>query len=469
VNGATSHLRPADIPPVVILGVPFDTLSPAGVCDIIGRMVAARRAGYVLSVNATLLMRAQEDLELRRILFDANVILCDGAPLLWTSRWLGQPSMERMAGRDLAPLLAEMAAEKGFRIFLLGAAPETVAQAVANLKRKHPNLIVAGQYSPPTGELQEMDHGEISRRIREAKPDLLFVSFGCPKQEKWIAMNYRSLGVPVTVGVGDTIYILAGSARRVQGPRTWSGRLKDLWVFGRKIIAQWWELHSRTRRAKGQLPAMTHLEADWQHVTLPERLDYTAVNNTSLVNDVLIGERNCLVELGNVKFIDSTGIGLLIRMQKRVRAMGRQLVLVAPSPEARRAFELMHLRDFFNWAASAKEARKVIELRAVERDFIVAPQISGDALAWRGEVTAANGEQVWEETRAYLTAFRDERLQLEIDLGEVRFIDSTGVGVMIRAKKLALRQGVRMKFTNPSPATRNVLRLSQLEEFLIGQ
>ena len=463
MNVTPSQLRPADIPPVVILGVPFDTLSPAGVCDIVGRMVAARRAGYVLSINAGSLMRAQEDLELRRILFDANVILCDGKPLLWASRRLGHPPTEQMAGSNLMQRLAEMAAEKGFRIFLLGATPEIITNAVANLKHKHPALIVAGQYSPQAGELRQMDQKEIARRIQEAKPDLLFVSFECPVQEKWIAMNYRSLGVPVTVGVGEAIRTVAGKARAGSGQS-----LRDLWLFGRKITSQWWQLRSRSRRDKRQPPAMTHLEADWQHVTLPERLDYTAVNNTSLVNDVLIGERNCLVELGNVKFIDSTGIGLLIRMQKRVRAMGRQLVLVAPSPEAQRAFELMHLRDFFNWAASAKEARKVIELRAVERDFIVAPQISGDALAWRGEVTAANGEQVWEETRAYLTALRDERLQLEIDLREVRFIDSTGVGVMIRAKKLALRQGVRMRFTNPSPAARNVLRLAHLEEFLIG-
>src|SRR5262249_4306932 len=133
-----------------------------------------------------------------------------------------------------------------------------------------------------------------------------------------------------------------------------------------------------------------------------------------------------------------------------------------------RVFELMHLRDFFNWATSAKEARKVIELRAAERDFIVAPQITGDALAWRGEVTAANGEQVWEETRAYLTALRDERLHLVIDLEKAGFCASTGVEVMIRGKKLALSQGVRMKFPNLSPAARNVLRLSQLEEFLVG-
>src|SRR5260221_12022828 len=85
---------------------------------------------------------------------------------------------------------------------------------MANLRRQVPRLKIAGNYSPPYKPLLEMDHDEIKRRIQEASPDLLFVSFGCPKQEKWMAMHYRSLGVPVIVGAGATIDFLAGRVSR---------------------------------------------------------------------------------------------------------------------------------------------------------------------------------------------------------------------------------------------------------------
>ena len=84
------------------------------------------------------------------------------------------------------------------------------------LKKQHPTSNVVGNYSPPFKPLLEMDHAEIRRRISAAGPDLLFVSFGCPKQEKWIAMHYQALGVPVTIGVGATIDFLAGRVKRAR-------------------------------------------------------------------------------------------------------------------------------------------------------------------------------------------------------------------------------------------------------------
>src|SRR5690349_14579030 len=197
-------------PPIAILGVPFDNVTTAETIDLIQRMVASRQPHYLVTANVDFLVQAQEDVELRRIMFDAHLVLCDGTPLVWASRLLGNPLPERVAGADLVPLLMRVAEEKEFRIFFLGATPESAQRAVDNLKLRHPKLVIAGHYSPPFGKLLEMDHDEIRRRITEARPDLLFVSFGCPKQEKWIAMHYLSLGVPVSVGVGATIDFLAG-------------------------------------------------------------------------------------------------------------------------------------------------------------------------------------------------------------------------------------------------------------------
>src|SRR5205814_7146466 len=96
----------------------------------------------------------------------------------------------------------------------LGGRPEVTAQAVAKLERRYPQLQIAGHFSPPFRPLQDMPNEEIASRIRAAKPDVVFVSFGCPKAEKWMAAHYESLDVPVLIGVGGTIDFLAGSLKR---------------------------------------------------------------------------------------------------------------------------------------------------------------------------------------------------------------------------------------------------------------
>src|SRR5262245_21463659 len=219
---------PAPLSPVVLLGVPFDPMTRKGAVERIEQMVASRRPHYVVTANSDFLAQARRDVELRRMLLEAHLVLCDGTPLVWVSRLLGNPLPERVAGADLAPLLIELAAVKGYRLFLLGGAEDSCNQAAANLRRQYPKLLVAGHYSPPFKDLLEMDHQEITRRIQEAKPDLLLVSFGCPKQEKWMAMHYRSLGVPVCAGVGATIDFLAGKVRRAP---LWMQRCGLEWIF----------------------------------------------------------------------------------------------------------------------------------------------------------------------------------------------------------------------------------------------
>jgi N-acetylglucosaminyldiphosphoundecaprenol N-acetyl-beta-D-mannosaminyltransferase len=475
-------------PPIAILGVPFDNVTTAETIEAIHRMVESRQPHYLVTANVDFLVQAQEDVELRRILFDAHLVLCDGTPLVWASQLLGNPLVERVAGADLVPLLLRVAAEKGYRVFFLGATPESASRAVDNLKKLHPTLAIVGNYSPPFNKLLEMDHDEIQRRILDAKPDLLFVSFGCPKQEKWIAMHYRSLNVPVSVGVGATIDFLAGSVKRApawmqrigaewiyrlaQEPRRLFKRYaKDLWVFGWKIFAQLWQLQLRSRKVqRPQMSTPIRTEQNWQWIKLPERLDIAAVRDDALlVDQVLADGRHCLLEMDKVKFIDSTGVGLLIRLQKKVRATGRQLVLLAPSPMVQRALALMRLQNFFASAPDFASAQQLIEARTREQSNAVTLQNPAalNPLLWQGEITAANAKEVWNTTQAHIKS--GQRKELVIDLSGVRFMDSTGLGLMVRAKKLAQHEQVRLTFINLQPAVENVVQLARLEEFLLAR
>jgi N-acetylglucosaminyldiphosphoundecaprenol N-acetyl-beta-D-mannosaminyltransferase len=476
-------------PAIAILGIPFDNVTTLEAMELIERMVASRQPHYLVTANVDFLVQSTEDIELRRILLEAHMVVCDGTPLVWASHLLGNPLPERVAGADLVPLLIRVAAEKKYRLFFLGSTPESVGRAVNRLQAKHPELIIAGYYSPPFNKLLDMDHEEIRKRILEAKPDLLFVCFGCPKQEKWIAMHYRSLGVPLAAGVGATIDFLAGQVKRapiwmqrigtewiyrlLQEPRRLFRRyLKDLWVFSWAILGQWW----RFRYRPGSTPSTTAKfvvqdESDWRQITIPEYMDLATARSAVVPGDsTFAGGRRCLLDCSKVRLIDSTGIGLLIRWQKQARAEGGELILLAPSPALRNALRLMKVESFFSLASDIGIARHMFEARTQEQAVAVQPRTAAASspLVWRGEITAANAESVWQRTEPYL-ASPVPRRDFVIDLSAVRFIDSTGLGLMIRAKKLAQRQGTNLIFTGLQPPVRNVLRLARLEEFLLGK
>src|SRR5580658_2420636 len=325
--------------PIAILGVPFDNVTTAEAVAAIEEMVASRRPHYLVTANVDFLVQAQSDVELRHILTEAHLVLCDGTPVLWASRLLGNRLPERVAGSDLAPVLLKVAAEKGYRVFLLGATPDTVEQAASRLKSEHPSLMLAGYYSPPFNALLKMDHEEIKRRVREARPDLLFVAFGCPKAEKWIAMHYRELGVPLVAGVGATIDFLAGRMKRAplwmqNAGMEWMFRLaseprrlfrryaKDLCVFAWRIVAQLSLMQwlPRLLRRNSKI-----LVSRWWDATR------------------CVG-RHCIVDLSGLRFVDSTDVGLLLVLQKKLRGAGRHFVLASASRGVQRALALMGLK-----------------------------------------------------------------------------------------------------------------------------
>jgi len=476
-------------PSIAILGVPFDNVTTSEALDRIDQMIISRKPHYLATANVDFLVKAREDVELRRILFDADLVLCDGTPLLWVSRFLGNPLPERVAGADVVPRLMQLAAERKYRIFLLGATPDSVARAADNLLDANPELNIVGYYSPPFNKLIEMDHEEIKHRIATARPDVLLVSFGCPKQEKWIAMHYRDLGVPVAAGVGATIDFLAGKIPRapiwmqhsglewiyrlIQEPRRLFRRyIKDLWIFSWSILAQWSALQLRINRSYPTpntklFSSNCSRHAPHQIVLCAARLDSAADVDALQTADIIADGRDCFLKMAGVTSIDSTGVGYLIGLQKKLRSTGCQLVLIAPSKPVRRALKLLRINEFFFSAADLPAAQYLLQVRAREQSTTVTLRTAAAVtpLVWHGEITAANAGHVWESTREYLESPKAER-DLALDLSGVRFIDSSGLSLLIRAKKLARQQGGKLVFRGVQPAVKNVIQISHLNEFL---
>jgi N-acetylglucosaminyldiphosphoundecaprenol N-acetyl-beta-D-mannosaminyltransferase len=194
-----------------ILGVRVDAVSYE---EVFARVREAVRLGaprQVVTINTEMLMMARRDELLRRLIDDAHLVVPDGVGLLWAGRLLGRPLKERVTGSDLLPRLCALAADEGWRPFFLGAAPGIAATAANRLAAAIPGLRVAGSHS---GSPRPDEEAEIAHLVRQAAPELLFVAYGVPAEEKWLARNLRRLGVPVAIGVGAAIDFAAGVVPR---------------------------------------------------------------------------------------------------------------------------------------------------------------------------------------------------------------------------------------------------------------
>ncbi|MGE3313757.1 MAG: WecB/TagA/CpsF family glycosyltransferase [Planctomycetaceae bacterium] len=171
---------------------------------------------YVVTPNVNHAVLFQKHAGLCRAYESADLVLADGAPLVFASRLLGKGLPERVAGSDLVPALFSAASpDDKLRVFLLGGAPGVPAKAAENTEARWPGVEVVGTYSPPFGfENDEAENQEILRRISEVRPDVLVVGFGAPKQELWVHKHREQIDAKAALCVGATIDFLAGNKPR---------------------------------------------------------------------------------------------------------------------------------------------------------------------------------------------------------------------------------------------------------------
>lgn len=201
----------ADHRSLYILGVRVDDVTYEEAVTEIDRFVQERIPHQIVTVNPEFTVAARRDAEFCHIINNAALSLPDGVGLLWASRLLGHPLRDRVTGVDLLQRLADLASQRGYAIFLLGAAPGVAAEAARRLAERFPGLAIAGTYA---GSPDPAEEHEIIDIVRSAAPDMLFVAYGAPKQDKWIARNLNRLGAPIAMGVGGAFDFVSGRARR---------------------------------------------------------------------------------------------------------------------------------------------------------------------------------------------------------------------------------------------------------------
>ena len=183
--------------------------------EAIEQMIAADKKSYVVAINVDVVMKIEADPYLKKIVDDADMVLVDGKPLVWISKLHGRPLKEKVSGSDLVPLLCEVAAKNGYKVFIIGGKEGSAERAKQRLEEKLPDIQIVGTYAPPFGfEKDDAELEKINRMISQAHPDLLITCFGCPKQEKWIYENIEKYDAKVSICAGATVDFLAGNVTR---------------------------------------------------------------------------------------------------------------------------------------------------------------------------------------------------------------------------------------------------------------
>ncbi len=491
--GKTEREKTMTSTATAILGIPVDNLSMdsavSGILEMIDLFKVDKRPRYVATINVDFITNIlswrkgrSRHPELMYILRKADMVTADGMPIVWASRWLGSPLAMRVPGSDLVPLLAKAAASKGKSLYFLGGKrfEMTAFRAAHALQKKLPELNVAGVDAPwvhTGGEAlaqAEEEDDQIVGRINAARPDILLIALGSPKQEIWFDRNRHRLKVPVVIGVGATFDFLAGTTPRApkwmqqsgfewlfrlyQEPRRlWKRYLIDFLKFSLRIWPS--VLYYRLEAAKNIIhkrisdhhpnPDPITKTDDQVTVSLPSHLKSEAV-----IDSVTTFQSAAKItfDFSAVKRIDAGGIGTLAKVWQQAEADGRIMSLSGLTPQHKKYLSVNCLTDFF------VEIRRPSFSYTKEHlsDDIVLLELSG-ILDTRQKTTLN-----------YLKFLEDiGQKDCIFDMSNLSYIGSSGLMLILNISKYILSAGNCFVVCSPCRDVKQMFRMTDLKRLFI--
>jgi N-acetylglucosaminyldiphosphoundecaprenol N-acetyl-beta-D-mannosaminyltransferase len=367
MKAATPSLSTPAIEPDItfLLGLPFHRMTMADTVATAVEVVESRTPHYFVTANADFVAQAHDNQRLRDILVHAHRAVCDGMPLIWLSRLFPPALPERVAGSDLVFELFREGNARQWRFFFLGSDEATLKTTRAVLATRYPSLQVCGYFSPPFAAVEDWPNEAIAQQIQSTAPDVLLVAVGCPKQEYWIAQHARQLNIPLSVGIGASLDFIAG--RQVRAPR-WMQKTGTEWIWRMatnpsRLVARYWKdfrylahlSYIQWRLTRRKQTRALEMTSD----TAPAAADNaTGAVRLCWVGSIEIGNlglhplpegpsRALLLDLSDVTFIDSAGVGHLLKVARRCRQAGQPFALFKPSPQVEKIIACLHLQREF--------------------------------------------------------------------------------------------------------------------------
>ena len=218
-------LQGHQFPTTELFGIPIAALTLSDALTVIDQAIAQRRPLQIGVVNAAKVVNMGKDPDLRKSVLSSDIILADGAGVVWSSKLLGQALPERVTGIDLMFGMLTMGNEKGYRVFLLGATDEVLTKVVNNIHDDYPGVHIAGYAN---GYFSAADEESIAEEIKKSRADILLVAITSPKKENFLARWSDYIDAPVCHGVGGSFDVYSGKVKRA--PEIWQ-RLGFEWLY----------------------------------------------------------------------------------------------------------------------------------------------------------------------------------------------------------------------------------------------
>lgn len=191
----------------------LSTGSYKNMVDRIIRLASTNRSAYISVANVHMFVTAHNDEHFKNVVNNSTMVTPDGKPLAWALRLFDNIKQERVAGMDLFPSLLEASAKAGISVYFYGSTPDVILAVEKRTEKILPTLKIAGWHCPPFRKLSDDENTEVIRQINEARPNLVFVALGCPKQEKWMH-DMKGKVSATMIGVGGALPVFAGIQKR---------------------------------------------------------------------------------------------------------------------------------------------------------------------------------------------------------------------------------------------------------------
>ncbi|GIM45575.1 acetylglucosaminyldiphosphoundecaprenol acetyl-beta-D-mannosaminyltransferase [Collibacillus ludicampi] len=223
MNVGDSAVQPR-IPTIEILGIPFSTLTFDETIELLAGWMKEDQPRQVVTANPEYVMIAKENPQLAAILREADLVTPDGIGAVMAGRLFGAPLEGRVTGADMLPRLLDICDREKYRVYALGSKPEANQLALQRFRREYPHVHFAGR----DGYFIESDVPDILDEIKQHRPHLLLVGLGMGKQDAFIAKYKKELGVPVSIAIGGSLDVFAGTVKRA--PLIWQ-KMHIEWLY----------------------------------------------------------------------------------------------------------------------------------------------------------------------------------------------------------------------------------------------
>ena len=468
--------------PTILLGLPVSAPSSQifNRCLETSQKPATIRANYLVNVSFQTLLDARENKQLHQILTTADYLFPTGFPARLGAQYFGLSNHQNESHRSTTMKLLDHIEATEKSVYLLGQKPTRGAVARSGIKQRRPKLRVLGEKWIWPKDWSAKDAIELNKELRELRPDVLLVSLTHIPAKVWVAENCRSLAncLVVDLGANEALFSRLVSMK-VEGRRfSWLARGIESLNMGfikrlGQFIFQLFEQRQSFRTCQTVAPPypkekpfpIKQLDG-YQQVSLPVRFDAAFLRRFHSDWLHLKDSRTGVVlDATAVQSFDMNALGCLLHMTQVLDQRGLNLVIQNPPMSLVRFLHQSNipksLHTRYNQGAAEDLARSSAWNKLEDND------VSGEAIVWKGNITAQTVDRIWDETMSKIKQKEQKAQCFQIDLSQVTLLDSTGIGVMIKLKKRMVKQGYRLAFVNPKQNVQKILKMTQLSEYLL--